>query len=54
VGGFSVTIMDGQIGAYLPLISDPDTRLLLEQTGGPGGTDQFSDQSHQLAALEVD
>jgi hypothetical protein len=34
VGGFSVTIMDGQIGAYLPLISDPDTRLLLEQTGG--------------------
>ena len=27
-------MMDGRIGAYLPLVSDPDTRLLLEQRGG--------------------
>ncbi|MTB51616.1 M1 family metallopeptidase [Lewinella sp. W8] len=34
VGGLSVTVLDGRIGAYLPLVSDPDTRLLLEQRGG--------------------
>lgn len=33
VGGLSVTVMDGRIGAYLPLVGDPGTRRLLQQRG---------------------
>ena len=33
VGGVSLTVLDGQVGLYLPLVADPDTRDLLEQTG---------------------
>jgi len=33
VGGVSLTAFKGQVGLYLPLIADPDSRRLLEQRG---------------------
>ncbi|MGK0333662.1 MAG: hypothetical protein ACI974_000478 [Paraglaciecola sp.] len=33
VGGISLTAMKGQVGLFVPLIADPDTKLLLEQRG---------------------
>ena len=33
VGGVSLTALKGRAGVYLPLVSDPDTKLLLEQVG---------------------
>ena len=33
VAGVSLTALDGQIGLFLPLLADPDTRELLEQRG---------------------
>ena len=33
VGGLSLTAFGDRLGLYLPLVSDPDTKLLLEQRG---------------------
>lgn len=33
VGGVGLSIAGGQMGFYIPLIADPDTKLLLEQRG---------------------
>lgn len=33
VGGLGLSFLEGQAGIYVPLIADPDTKLLLEQRG---------------------
>ncbi len=33
VGGVSLSVLQGRAGIYLPLVSDPDTKMLLEQRG---------------------
>jgi hypothetical protein len=33
VGGISLTALKGQVGLFVPLVADPDTKLLLEQRG---------------------
>ena len=33
VGGVGLSIAEGQVGLYVPLIADPNTKLLLEQRG---------------------
>ncbi len=34
VGGVSLTFLSGNVGLYLPLVADPDTKELLDQRGG--------------------
>ncbi|MEL7162934.1 MAG: hypothetical protein AAFN92_19400, partial [Bacteroidota bacterium] len=33
VGGVSLTLLQGRVGLFLPLVADPDTKDLLEQRG---------------------
>jgi hypothetical protein len=33
VGGVSLTTMEGRLGLFVPLVADPDTKMLLEQKG---------------------